>query len=203
MLLQSKFNFSKFAIMIPCRWKEVNLQGGCPPPPIQFLFWPKALMHCHKIGSRRQLYLRPSIAIDGTPSWMVTFHWVRFPRPRWSVIYFLEPYTNLEAATGRNCINTEKNGHTIWIIFLFSFISRTTKSFSPSLPISIFSSCSAVSSCRALIVAQLSPHQIHVFPIFFFHSRHFYLLCINCGTIINAPCRYTGWYSNSSIGKLE
>ena len=49
---------------------------------------------------------------------------------------------------------------------------------------------------RALIVAQLSPHQ-------YFHSGHFYLLCINCGTIINAPCRYTGWYSNSSIGKLK
>ena len=41
---------------------------------------------------------------------------------------------------------------------------------------------------RALIVAQLAPHQ-------YFHSGHFYLLCIDCGTIIDAPCRYTGWYS--------
>ena len=142
MLLQSKFNFIKFAITIPCRWKEVSLQGGCPPP-IQFVFWSKAPMHGHKTGSRRQFHLRPSIfwsrywnhgsAIDGTPSWMVTCRWVRFPSPRWSVIYFLEPYRNLEAAAGRNCINTKKNGHTIWTIFFISLHFLHCKKLLPFL----------------------------------------------------------------------
>ena len=93
------------------------------------------LISNHQFFSWR--YWNHESAIDGTPSWMGTCHWVRFPRPRWSVTYFLEPYTNLEAVAGRNCINTKQNGHTIWTIFFISFISRTAKSFSPSIPISI------------------------------------------------------------------
>ena len=131
-------------------------------------------------------YWNHGSTIDGTPSWMVTCRWVRFPSPRWSVIYFLEPSTNLEAVAGRNCINTEKNGHTIWTIFSFPFISRTAKKLLP-FP-SYFNFFHFPSFLHALIVAQLSPHQ-------YFHSGHFYLLCINCGTIIDAPCGYTGWYS--------
>jgi len=119
---------------------------------------------------------------------MVTCRWVHFPSPRWSVIYFLEPYTNFEAAAGRNCINTEKNVHTIWNIFYFSsFLALQKASSLPFLfPFFSFFIVSSCINCGTVITAPNT-----CISLFYFHSGHFYLLCINCGTIIDAPCRYT------------
>ena len=167
MLLQSKFNFSKFVITIPCRWKEVNLQGGCPPPPIQFLFWSKTPMHDHKTRSRRQLHLRPSIFFyqdTGTMGQQLMAH----HRGWWPAI---------------GCVFLGPMKRNIFFGTIYKFGSRCWKKLYQhrkewSYNLYYFFISLHFSHCKKLLP----------FPSYFhFSSFSVVSSCINCGTVSTAP----------------